>query len=999
MDIAQQPVRNYSFRYYVICSTKVFIPLWSILCFTTILFSCHSEEEEDPNTVSLLQTAISETKLMDSCCIKGQNRDFYLHKYNAEKILARFDDAGTLSSYGQRLYAQAYAGKAFAMADYLWQVGRYGDARDVMKELSSNTTLNLYSDTTLWLNFLYHQGRINYRPYNIEKHKHSIINSFDCAMQCYILATRTDNPLYKALAMQVLSMYLLNDSIMALANKYDRASLRYINEDAMPDSMLAGNLAERSLNIMLTLGDAYNTSIAWRTLAQCYFKIGNAIRAIECLDMALANPETDNMPGLRATVCEMLSLSFAATDNKRNSDYYRNIYLDLQDSIRQDKELEARAISIQESTTHIWHNVTIAITTFLILCIITITLYIRQRRKGYKGNSIQIEHEQERLQKTELNLSNTIRSAVEQRARISVVSGMLPLIDRMSLAIEKRDFTYAAELSEEIDTQNAMLTKWIKLRCGVIQPRIETFKLQSVFDIITKNSSLLSRQGITLEVPETDISVKADKTLTVFILNTLISNARNAINSDDGTIQIECTANTSEHYCEIRVKDNGHGIKQEQIEHLFEYKTINDDSYSKSHGFGLANCRGIMDRYRKLSSLFSVCSISASSIIGRGTTIAFRLPLVLKAIVIIIAMLLSYNSPANATNHSYNDTAARLCDSLYIANIEGRYDDAMVYADSCLVIVEHNDSVDIGIRLSLYNETAVACLALHRWKEYTYYNYLYTNLYKQHTSDNSLATFCQTMERNEQKANIALLISFLLLVAFVPIFWFVYLRHTLQQRKQTHEQLRNIKDIILHKQSEYEHLHLINNITDNQLSTLKHETMYYPTRIRQLISNKSNNSDISNTVSYYRTLYCLLTTKVLNKQLSAYTFPIEHLSVSETFHPSDCQEGLTITANKELMAYLCLLLKRHNGGRLPHSTISQTDTNYVSISFIMERGQQLLPSINVLFSTSTPDVDFLIMRQIIRETTNTSLHYNCGISASISDGQAVITIVLPRATA
>lgn len=48
-----------------------------------------------------------------------------------------------------------------------------------------------------------------------------------------------------------------------------------------------------------------------------------------------------------------------------------------------------------------------------------------------------------------------------------------------------------------------------------------------------------------------------------------------------------------------------------------------------------------------------------------------------------------------------------------------------------------------------------------------------------------------------------------------------------------------------------------------------------------------------------------------------------------------------------------------------------------------------------LFSTSTPDVDFLIMRQIIREIGNATMRYGAGINAVSNNNALVIVVTLP----
>ena len=46
--------------------------------------------------------------------------------------------------------------------------------------------------------------------------------------------------------------------------------MQYINVDDMPDSLLAGNLAQRALDLFTRYGDVYQMAGANRTLAECY---------------------------------------------------------------------------------------------------------------------------------------------------------------------------------------------------------------------------------------------------------------------------------------------------------------------------------------------------------------------------------------------------------------------------------------------------------------------------------------------------------------------------------------------------------------------------------------------------------------------------------------------------------------------------------------------------------------------------------------------------------
>lgn len=63
--------------------------------------------------------------------------------------------------------------------------------------------------------------------------------------------------------------------------------MMFVNTDAMPDSLLAGNLALRSMDLFNSFGDVYQIAGAYRTLASCYWQIHDYNSALACLNDAL----------------------------------------------------------------------------------------------------------------------------------------------------------------------------------------------------------------------------------------------------------------------------------------------------------------------------------------------------------------------------------------------------------------------------------------------------------------------------------------------------------------------------------------------------------------------------------------------------------------------------------------------------------------------------------------------------------------------------------------
>ena len=154
----------------------------------------------------------------------------------------------------------------------------------------------------------------------------------------------------------------------------------------------------------------------------------------------------------------------------------------------------------------------------------------------------------------------------------------MPLIDRMANEVDKlmkrkerpqnreERITYISELSQTIEKYNSTLTDWIKLEQGEIYLKIVSFKLQDLFDIVNKSKTVFELQGISLVVEQTSVCVKADRVLTLFMINTIADNARK-FTAPGGMVRI--FAEEKDDYVEISIKDNGKGMSREELSCVF----------------------------------------------------------------------------------------------------------------------------------------------------------------------------------------------------------------------------------------------------------------------------------------------------------------------------------------------------------------------------------------------------------------------------------------------
>lgn len=994
-----------------------------------------------------------EVQRMRLCQRRSQNKEFYVRKNEADRYIKNIhSDIEDESPRKRRQYTYARSEYGIVLSTYLYYVNLPIESSEALLDIAKDKDILLISDTAQYLGYLYNIGAGGIlrdgSPENIAHRE------FDCLMQCYMLARHYGYLFWEANSLQSLSEHLSNPDELAAYHRDDDPCIRYLNDDAVPDSMLSGNLAERSLQCFVRYGDIYQIAGGWRTLSSCYHKIGNHEAELSCLLNAVDDSLILQAPDLVASISEKMSMAYSALGDKQASDYYRNQYLDMQDSTRQDRQLEARAeeLSTLVSRTQ-WLIAAIVVVLAILVVVVAVLIHFHRKNKDKYKHNERLEELDENMQALQLQTEDALRINVEQHAKVTYAENIMPLIDRMLHSVENAskggiaNLEYVSDVCKSILEYNAQLTSWVQLRKGQVSLHVETFPLQSLFSIIKMNVKSFNTKGVRLTVQDTDISIKADKVLTLFLINTIADNARK-YTPEGGEVIVSATkCETFDGYAEVSITDSGEGMTQEKADHLFDYGTIIDQkedlTEQKSHGFGLMNCRGIMDRYRKTSELFSHCEIKAESEKGRGTRILFRLPMAIRTAVVMLLAIL----PSFAFANKGNSVEGAWADSVYNANVGGRYADAISYADSCfrsinanyrtLTGVNVNDTLTIGyngaelrwwtkkvdvdydIIIYVRNEVAVSALALNEWDLYNANNKAYTKLYKECSQDSTLSTYCATMERTENTNNIAVVVLVLLFLVLVAVFWWFYVRDVLHNRRNLEQVCREKEENIAKMTRERDRLYVSNNVIDNTLSALKHETMYFPSRIAQdnaklmeglrpgpsksplkgdLPRDEQTRCEqslgdlegLSETIGYYRNLYSMLCTQC-TRNASEISYPMASFAISSLkLDFSGENSGVEIIANKQLMDYLVLLLKRKNNRETPSAELLLTgganpERKYVTLAIDCFNIRMLKADAEALFSLATKDIDYLIMRQILRENGTATNAFAIGIRAEVTD--------------
>ena len=1073
-------------------------------------------EEKSNNQLELL---IADVQMMRICQRESHNKDFYSYREKAMVRLRRLgEEASNLPPRERRRATYAHSEFDIVDATYCYYVGL---EESMLKALNDIDADALEADTAQYLNYLYNIGSggaiTNGTSEQIAQ------TEFDYLIQCYMLASAGrvvmpdgtmagGYPYWQANALQAISEHLQKAKMRDFLIRNNLPAIQYLNVEQMPDTLLAGNLAQRALNLFISYGDTYQIAGGYRTLAECYFAIEDYNSAGDCLVRALqVSKNIKSAPDLVASIRERLCLVYSALDNKQQSDYNRNIYLDLQERTRQDRQLEARAALLDDNALQL--NLMIAaVLIMILLVVILLYLFDRMRRRKIQSkplssllepleqwkqrnaqyiNDINERKEEldEEISIARLHLDDNKKRNLEQRAKVSLVNSITPFIDRMIHEVDKlaeddgstpdevkqERYEYISELTDKINQYNTILTNWIQMRQGTLNLRIVSFPLQPLFDIVAKGKMSFQMKKIELDVQPTAAKVKADRTLTLFMINTIADNARKFTPAGG---KVTVSAEEHDKYVEIVIADTGKGMDEEQLAHVF------DRTYTGGHGFGLLNCKGIIEKYQKVSSIFNICHIEAESEVGKGSVFRFRLPKGIGRMIVGVILLLASSVSSFASQiHQHTLSTGKVsreltladafADSAYYSNINGTYQRTLAFADSAIYYLNQHylrqypqgknlmvscpklsqaaelkwfvDSVttDYSIILDIRNESAVAALALHQWTLYDRNNKIYTKLFRERSTDNTLPEYVRTMQSSENSKTVAVILLFLLLLQLPIAYYLLYYRHVVTYRfavdrirdinllllsdQSIPEKLKRIREIwskksrhtranfrldeVVHEieeelkrgldlsngkeadnqlledelrrvRFENDRLHVSNSVLDNCLSTLKHETMYYPSRIRQLIEASPDDvASLKELVDYYKSIYLMLSAQAMEQvetnlkcdaALKDYLFRL----IQETVKDLAKAHGIAITQVKP--------------------EIKSVHTAYATCQFVFS-GLRYDDSLHHrLFTPLTVDMRFLVCRQIVREMGETTNLRGCGIQTKPSDdGFLVIEVVLP----
>ena len=955
-------------------------------------------------TTNELECLVADVGMMKICQRTAMNKEFYDYRNSALRRMKLIGEDGKALEDEDIRRRYNYACSEFSITSsiYYYYLQQEEQSLEAIDEIDVEEELG--DDTAQLLYYYYMKGSDGL--YRADTPEEVVIGEFDFLMDCLMLSHEKGYVYFEANASQAMAELLLDKKNYDLLVQKRPGMMRIVNRKDLPWEELLVAFAESALKLFTEYGDWYQIAGTRRTLASCFNALGRHEEALgqltealsyvnlhhekyyHCLDtldrlkpyvpMATASTELKwintegimTVPEWIARIREQLSLTYAALQMKPQSDYNRNIYLDILDYTRQDKELESRYLALEQETAMLNALLALVLVGFVVIFILFVFLnkrwrvrnasyveklkqtldvcrcitasvpsdaedmvdvmdamvqVLRQKVLPLVGathteihlleegeevpekkegvlllNSsqgaplgmwsmeipeqlskedrmlleviapylswtlenglaiISLGDERRRLEQEqyvhERHLVENKRQNLLKKACLFIVTSITPYIDRVVNEVHKltsldylsdkdikeSKYGYISELIDRINEYNDVLALWIKMRRGAVSLNIENFELNPLFEVLQKGRRNFEAKAQAFVVNRADVCVKADKALTLFMLNTLAENARK-YTQPGGEIQVYATE--TENYVEISVQDNGPGLSPEDVDCIMNGKVYDSSKIglqtsadagalkkSKGSGFGLMNCKGIIEKYRKTNALFHVCEFRIESSVGEGSRFFFRLPKGVRrslgvCLLVLSSALFGCGQSKGTADDSLVDSvrvaqvlddslineANRLANRVYEANLEGRYHEAVAYADSSLACLNAhfikyagfvapmlqlvgegapaevewfaaNFDTDYYALLDVRNEAAVAYLALGELDAYRYNNRAYTSLYKQISLDASLEEYCQRMRTSANNKIVAIVLCVGLLLALWAGYYLLYLRHRLKHR-------------------------------------------------------------------------------------------------------------------------------------------------------------------------------------------------------------------------
>ncbi|MBS3999016.1 MAG: tetratricopeptide repeat-containing sensor histidine kinase [Desulfobulbaceae bacterium] len=388
-------------------------------------------------------------------------------------------------------------------------------------------------------------------------------------------------------------------------------------DDALNNLSLANEIANN-------LGDKKQLLIVYEIYHDLYREIGNYRTALDYYKLYSSTKDSLINEESNKRIAE-LKISYDVDKKEKE-----NIML------RQQNESQRRINEIQKTS--------FILITFLIF-VLLIMFYFRYKTNQRTNNLLRtknqtISEQTEKLQEILKDLRENEKQLIESNATKdkfftiiahdlknplhAIVLSSDTIKTKFKMMTEQQHVDLISQINKAgLHLSNLLenLLFWSKAQSGAMKPERQMIDLSY---LVAENVKLLSEsaknKGISIQFGNGGSAYAyADPNMINTVIRNLMSNAIK-FTSKGGEVTLSTRINAE--YCELKVKDTGVGISEEDLKKLFRidvhYSTFGT-SREKGTGLGLILCREFMEMNHG--------SIEAQSSIGKGTELTIKIPL------------------------------------------------------------------------------------------------------------------------------------------------------------------------------------------------------------------------------------------------------------------------------------------------------------------------------------------------------------------------------------
>lgn len=191
-------------------------------------------------------------------------------------------------------------------------------------------------------------------------------------------------------------------------------------------------------------------------------------------------------------------------------------------------------------------------------------------------------------------------------------------IDEIKTAISKTSQRIDSSVKRSLALITDLLT-YSKIESGVLVLDVKELDVVALVEETIENHQLLAQnKGVELSyfIEEPHLKIKADHSKLLQVLSNLVGNSLK-FTENSGTIKIRISRKSNEEIL-FQVTDTGSGIKEEELQHIFDRYWQPARTQTQGSGLGLAIAKGVVDAHHG--------HIWVESTFGKGSTFNFTIP-------------------------------------------------------------------------------------------------------------------------------------------------------------------------------------------------------------------------------------------------------------------------------------------------------------------------------------------------------------------------------------